>query len=72
MSYTIKVSHTKRERKLTNGAWVVVGEENGKPKYGYAPDRESTIESESDIYEQTVDDLDMSKLVAVVNGFAKP
>ena len=36
--------------------------------YGYTPEIEKTIQREITVYEQTVVNLDMAKLVQIVNG----
>ena len=39
-----------------------------KAEYGYAPKREVRQREEVGIYEQQVDDLDLAKVIASVNG----
>jgi hypothetical protein len=73
--YKVTVTAVTERREISGGQWTVVdkvpiSEDSDKLKevYGYTPEIEKTVRAESQIYEQTVEQLDMASLVSVVNG----
>lgn len=64
------------EREQTVGKdWAVIAKEPKTPddkiaseKYGYTPEITKVVRKDQQIFEQTVDALDMAALVGVVNG----
>jgi hypothetical protein len=69
--YRVRVELITEERKEVRGDWVtlkVTGEGPSREEQrGYAPAIEKAVVERTDIYDQTVESLDMGKLVAVVN-----
>lgn len=51
--------------------WQRTTSEPNSP-FAYTPEIEKTVQRHIDVYEQTVDTLDMAELVAVVNGIRVP
>ena len=47
---------------------IVETDDKGKPVYGYTPEQDVTVTREREVYTQRVENLDLAKLVAVVNG----
>lgn len=65
--YTVKVTATTERVEKVGKEWRQV---DGKPesKYDYTPEIEKTMLRSEQVYEQTVDTLDMAALVKVVNN----
>lgn len=64
--YKIVVTECGEEVRTVGREWRLGGE--GDPEaYGYTPETQATREYSRDVYEQTVDDLDLAALVSVVN-----
>lgn len=78
MSYTITITKNEpvtvkagREWKKTGEEPMYPGDETAKglkkEVYGYTPEYDKVVEQGSEIYKQTVDELDITALVQVVN-----
>ena len=78
MSYKITIEETKVETKLVRGAHVQVGEHQEEDKYstdkivmvaeyGYAPNREDEVSETKNIYEQVVEELNITDVINAVN-----
>ena len=68
MPFKIMVTETKTETKLVRGEWVVLEVINGDEHRGYAPDREKEVKSDTEVYSQVVERLDLTSVIAAVNG----
>ena len=68
--YKIVVTEIGLEKRVVESEWKEgAGATDENPhKYGYTPEIEAHRSYERDVYQQTVDDLDLAKLVSVVNG----
>lgn len=72
MSYTIKIKQVREVRRNIGAKWERVGTNpDNTPQYGYTPEIETFVTQEVEIYEQTVDSLNIADVVSVVNGLAK-
>lgn len=73
--YKVAVSALIVEERTTSSEWgtiEVTGEGATRhQKNGFLPEHTKRIEQERQIYEQTVDELDMAALVSVVNGIER-
>ena len=65
--YRVTVEEIGQEKRIVGGEWKI-GAGEARDAYGYTPQVEQTCDYARTIYEQTVDDLDLSGLVQVVNG----
>lgn len=71
--FKVKVIATTEETRVAGREWKEVGrDEHDKPRYDYTPEITKTIREDREIYDQEVDELDLSALVSVVNGMHKP
>jgi hypothetical protein len=69
MSYKITVRRTRTVIRQGGAEWKVIAQkDDGKPEYGYTPIVDQPITEEVEVFEQIVDELDLAKLVMVVNG----
>lgn len=71
--YKVVVSAVVEREQKVGKDWAIVGEEikeGDKPTkvYGYTPEITKTTRVDLQVFEQTVDTLDMAALVSVVNG----
>lgn len=72
--YTVTIKAIVEREETVGKEWTVIGQEmdeaTGKPKdvRGYTPETTKTVRRELEIYEQTVDCLDVAAVVSVVNG----
>ena len=71
MSFTVKVTQTK-DKTEKRQEWVRVSD-SGNPQgggsvYAYSPWRDVIVACSIDLYEQTVEELDIAALIRAVNG----
>lgn len=64
--YRIIIREIGTERKILPKEWHKGAGPSGE-EYGYAPEVETFVDYELNIYEQTVDNLDLPAVVSVVN-----
>ena len=67
IQYKVTVEAVIRRVELVGKEWKP---KNGDPKepFAYTPETEKTVERSVQIFEQTLDHLELSDLVAVING----
>ena len=73
MSFTVKISQSK-ETTVPEEEWVLLADTGGKDGgalYGYAPERQVTSTESVDLFEQTVEELDLIAVIQAVNGLAR-
>lgn len=71
--YTIKITETGQERRIIGKQWEQGAgkKSNDDDGWGYTPETETTRDYERCIYQQTVDDLALADVIAVVNGISR-
>lgn len=81
MSYTITITKNEPVTVKAGREWRQVGEEPMYPGdsgalgikkevYGYTPEFDKVVEQSREIYKQTVDVIEMEKVIKAVNGLA--
>ena len=71
IGYKVTVSAIVRRCETVGKEWARTTAEAAAP-YAYTPEIEKIVQKEIQIFEQCVDVLDMSALVAVINNLPKP
>lgn len=66
--FTITITETKDVTKLSNPEWERGADPKDPEGYGYTPRVEKTVTVNRDIFTQTVDDLDLKKVITAING----
>ncbi len=66
IQYIVTVKAIIERKEVVGKEWAKTTAAPDAP-YGYTPEIEKTVRKEIEIYEQRVDNLDMAKLVGVVN-----
>ena len=71
--YVISVKEIGQELKVIERQWEQGAEPtDGNPNgWGYTPEIEATRSYAREVFQQTVDELDLAALVSVVNGIGK-
>jgi hypothetical protein len=68
MSFKITIEQDVTTVRTVGNDWQIVEQSaNGAPKYGYTPAVEKEITRTVQVYEQTVETLDIAAVIAVVN-----
>lgn len=76
--YKVTVTATFEQTENVGKDWKEIdqtvqdGTDKLKPVYGYTPEIQKTVRRDMQVYEQTVDQLNLAALVGVVNGLAGP
>ena len=65
--FTVTITKMTIEERTAGKEWKLVGNE-GVNKYGYTPEIVKKREVEQKIYEQTVDEIDITRVISAVNG----
>lgn len=68
MSYKITIEETALKTIHVGKRWVVITEVEGRSERGYAPETDSQEAVTQQVYEQTVEELDMKAIIATING----
>lgn len=69
MGYKITIVQMTQQQEIAGKEWKQTGVDfENKPEFGYTPEIMKTVNRETQIYEQRVESLDLSALIAVVNG----
>ena len=67
--FIITIRETRVQEKVRGKDWRVVGkDENKDDKYGYTPEITKSVEVDTQVFEQSVDNLDLVKVVKAING----
>lgn len=64
--FTVTIKKKTIEEVPTGKEWERTGEDN--PKYAYTPEIVKKREVELKIYEQTVEEIDITRVISAVNG----
>jgi len=70
--YKITIEKADWVKRVAGRDWAIIGGAAENPERGYTPEIEKTVWEHNEIYTQTVEDLDLAKVVAVVNGLDSP
>lgn len=69
MAYTITITKTETVTRKVGKEWKVIGQDPDQTDvYGYTPEIEKEVETETKILEQTVVDLDLHAVIKAING----
>lgn len=66
MSFKITVVEFKEVRKTVGKEWKLCGPE-ASAEYAYTPEIEKVVDTSTQIYEQTVEELDIKLVIGAVN-----
>ena len=68
--FTVTITKTTIEEKPAGKEWQVVSgsKENKDHEWGYTPEIMKKKEVELKVYEQTVDEMDITRVISAVNG----
>ena len=69
MSFEIVITEKKEVRKIRGHEWAMgaAKDVNGKDCYGYTPEIEKVVEVKTEMYRQTVETLDLYRVIQAVN-----
>ena len=66
--YTITIEQTRNVRKLVGKKWEPIERNGDHTSYGYAPEVETVATETTEIYKQTVEELNVTAIIqAVIN-----
>ena len=68
--YKITIEEIGQEEKKIGCEWEM-GAGEAPTEYGYTPEITATRDYSREVYQQTVNDLDLSAVVAVINGIQR-
>ena len=66
--YRIVITRTETVEKMQGRDWVKGGPEQNSGEYGYSPLIAKSTEVKTDVYSQSVSNLDLPTLIKAVNG----
>lgn len=76
-TFTVKISKVETVVKTVGREWEVIGQEEHTgssgdttmiDKRGYTPEIQKSVEVETDVYSQVVEDMDLSAVIKAING----
>ncbi len=80
MKYRIIIERASQDKTVVGREWKIIGQERvpvdesvpdkyyTKDVYGYTPEVETIKDTQETIYDQLVEDLDIPKVIAVINN----
>ena len=74
MSFTVEISESRTVVVVRKDKWVQIGDTGGPDGgtlYGYAPPIEVTTTEKVELFEQTVEDLDLIAVIKAINGLTR-